>query len=78
MSIDVTISPDPAYRLPSLQILADELDEFKRTGRHVHLLHAVRALDEARCELKEFIHHQIPVDVPTRTLGPGPERHDER
>lgn len=77
MSIDVRISPDPAYRLPILQILADELDEFKRTGRHVHLLHAVRALDEARGELKAYIHHQIPAQIPSRTLGP-PERHDER
>jgi hypothetical protein len=79
MSIDVRISPDPAYRLPSLQILADELDEYKRTGRHVHLLHAVRALDEARYELKEFIHHQIPGQIHARRLGVGPpERHDER
>jgi hypothetical protein len=78
MSINVRVSPDPAYRLPSLQILADELDEFKRTGRHVHLLHAVRALDEARCELKEFIHHQVPAQFSARTFGAGPERHDER
>jgi hypothetical protein len=78
MSIDVRIWPDPAYRLPSLQILADELDEYKRTGRHVHLLHAVRALDEARGELKEFIHHQIPAAVPAMALGAGSERHDER
>jgi hypothetical protein len=79
MSIDVRMSPDPAYRLPSLQILADELDEFNRTGRHVHLLHAVRALDEARGELKEFIQHQIPAQIPAQTRGVrSPERHDER
>jgi hypothetical protein len=51
--------PDPMHRLPSLQILANELDEFKRTGRHFHLLHAVRALDEARDELRQYIHLQI-------------------
>jgi hypothetical protein len=51
---------NPIYRLPSLQILADELDEFKRTGRHVHLLHAMRALDDARGELNEFVHYQLP------------------
>ena len=50
--------PNPMHRLPSLQILASELDGFKRTGRHFHLLHAVRALDEARDELRQFIHFQ--------------------
>ena len=50
---------DLLHRVPSLQILAGELDEFKRTGRHLHLLHAVRALDDARVELRQFVHHQM-------------------
>jgi hypothetical protein len=66
---------NPIYRLPSLQILADELDEFKRTGRHVHLLHAVRALDDARGELNEFVHYQLPS---AGAGAGGPERQDER
>ena len=77
MTIDVS-SPaeaNPAYRLPSLQILADELGEFKRTGRHIHLLHAVRALDDARGELNEFVQYQIP---PARLAAGRPERQDER
>lgn len=51
--------PDLIQRVPSLQILAGEFDEFKRTGRHLHLLHAVRALDDARVELRLFVHHQM-------------------
>jgi hypothetical protein len=61
--------------MPSLQILASELDEFKRTGRQLHLLHAVRALDEARVELREFVQLQVRPHV---TATVEPEILDER
>ena len=67
--------PDPTHRMPSLQILASELDEFKRTGRQLHLLHAVRALDEARVELREFVQLQVRPHV---TATVEPEILDER
>jgi len=50
-----TGSSNPSARLPSLQILASELDEFRRTGRRLHLLHAARALDDARLELRQLL-----------------------
>lgn len=67
--------PDPTHRMPSLQILASELDEFKRTGRQLHLLHAVRALDEARIELRQFVQLQVRPQVPATV---EPENLDER
>jgi hypothetical protein len=66
---------DAMHRLPSLQILTTELDEFKRTGRHFHLLRAVRALDEARDELRQFIHLQT---RPGQSGNCEPEQLNER
>ena len=39
----------------SLQVLDTELDEFGRTGRRLHHLHAARALDDARAELRQLL-----------------------
>ena len=66
---------DPVQRIPSLEVLASELDQFKRTGRHLHLLHAVRALDDARNELMQFLHHEARLQPPGFTKR---ERLDER
>ncbi len=52
------ISPEPLdarEQLPSLQILKSELDEFRRTGSRLHLVHAARALDDARIELRQLL-----------------------
>lgn len=54
---------DPEDHLPSLQILASELEAFKRTGKPLHLLHAARALDDARTELRQLLHLKFqPID----------------
>jgi hypothetical protein len=50
---------DPREHVPSLLVLTSELDEFKRTGNRLHLLHAARALDDARAELRELLHSAV-------------------
>ena len=44
--------PDPTPSLPSLKILRDELEQYRKTGRAVHLAHAARALGDLRMELQ--------------------------
>jgi len=41
--------------IPSLNILDSELAEFARTGNKLHLLHAARALDDARAEMRALL-----------------------
>ena len=58
MRTNDAISPEPLdtrERLPSLKILESELDEFRRTGSSLHLVHAARALDDARVELRQLL-----------------------
>jgi hypothetical protein len=49
----MSLSPfaDALATLPSLQVLHNELDAFRKTGQALHLAHAARALDAAREEL---------------------------
>ena len=68
-------SSDPRTRLPSLQILESELDEFGRTGHCLHLLHAARALDDARAELRRLLLIEANKG---EALSCGPEQFDER
>lgn len=45
--------------IPSLYIFHSELAEFRRTRRKVHLLHAARALDDARVEMREALMREL-------------------
>jgi hypothetical protein len=45
---------DPTPSLPSLKILQDELEQYRKTGRAVHLAHAARALGDLRMELQTY------------------------
>jgi hypothetical protein len=44
--------PHPIPNLPSLKILQDELERYRKTGRAVHLAHATRALGDLHIELQ--------------------------
>jgi len=68
-------SSDLRAGLPSLQILDSELDEFGRTGRRLHLLHAVRALDDAQAELRQLVLFEVNKGA---ELSSGPEPLNER
>ena len=45
-------APEPTHSLPSLDILQYELEQYRKTGRALHLAHAVRALGYVRMELQ--------------------------
>jgi hypothetical protein len=43
---------NPTSSLPSLKILQYELEQYRKTGRALHLAHAARALGDLRMELQ--------------------------
>jgi hypothetical protein len=53
--MDAPDLPDPYDALPSLNVLVNELTAYRSTGSLLHLVHAARALDDARAELEGLL-----------------------
>ena len=45
-------APDPTHCLPSLEFLQSELEQYRKTGRALHLAHVAGALGDLRVELQ--------------------------
>jgi hypothetical protein len=46
---------DPPDTIASLNVLLSELAAYRTTGSPLHLIHAARALDDARAELERLL-----------------------
>jgi hypothetical protein len=46
---------DTVDAIPSLNVLLSELAAYRSTGSPLHLIHAARALDDARAELERVL-----------------------
>jgi hypothetical protein len=53
--VDAPDLSDRYEAIPSLSVLASKLTAYRSTGSLVHLVHAARALDEARAELEGLL-----------------------